>query len=216
MLGLVRDRAGDAAVTGWLAAASVCQETAAEQLGLIAAAALSTGLRGSLAISGDVMPLLLAPPLQGAGSVVVAGTGSCVLAGDGTRVRQAGGHEYLGSDEASAFDLGMAGLRAACRALDDVGEPTALTTGLAEKLGADPRAAARRLALCAFPKQQVAALAPAVCGAWTDGDQVATGIVTAAITCLAETAAALRRCAGTPPSAGSVLTGGGLTGCEPC
>lgn len=215
LLGFVRERAGDTPVSGWLASASVCQETAGEQLGLIEAAAGAAELRGSLMISGDVTPLLLAPPLSGQGSVVVVGTGSCVLAGDGVRIRQAGGHEYLGSDEASAFDLGMAGLRAACRALDGVDRPTALAAGLEARLGADPRAAARRLALQAFPKQRVAALAPAVCAAWTDGDQVARAIVAAAVTRLAETAAALRQAADTPAAAGSVLTGGALTGCPP-
>ena len=213
VFGLISAEAGQEPVSGWLATASVGPETAGEQLGLIAAAAERAGLRGSLRVSGDVLPLLLAPPLRGSGSVLVVGTGSCVLAGHGGQVRRAGGHEYLGSDEASAFDLGLAGLRAACRALDGAGEPTALATGLAGALGADPRAAARRLALRPFPKQQVAALAPVVCAAWAAGDAVASQIVAAAIEHLARTAAALRRAAATPGCAGSVLTGGVLSGC---
>jgi N-acetylglucosamine kinase-like BadF-type ATPase len=213
VFGFVRDHAGGEPVSGWLATASVSPETAGEQLSLMAAAAERAGLRGSLRVSGDVLPLLLAPPLYGVGSVLAVGTGSCVLAGDGGQVRMAGGHGYLGSDQGSAFDLGMAGLRAACRALDGAAQATALAALLSAELGSDPRAAARRMALRPFPKQQVAALAPVVCAAWTGGDQVARQIVTAAIGQLARTAAALRLAAGTPAGAGSVLTGGVLTGC---
>ena len=213
MFDFVRDHADGQPVSGWLATASVSPETAGEQLGMIAAVAEGAGLRGSLRVSGEVLPLLLAPPLRGAGSVLVAGTGSCVAASDGSQVRTAGDHEYFGSDDGSAFDLGMAGLRAACRALDGTAEATALTAGLAAELGGDPRAAARLLAERPFPKQQVAALALAVCAAWTGGDQVAGQIVTAAISHLARTAATLRLAAGTPTGAGSVLTGGVLTGC---
>jgi N-acetylglucosamine kinase-like BadF-type ATPase/dTDP-4-dehydrorhamnose reductase len=213
MFGFIRGQAGGAPVSGWLATASVSPGTAGEQLGLIAAAAERAGVRGRLRVSGDLLPLLLAPPLGGVGSVVVIGTGSCALAGDGRQVRTAGGHEYLGSDQGSAFDLGLAGLRAACQALDGTAAPTALTAGLAAVLGGDPRAAARRLALRPFPKQPVAALAPAVCSAWTGGDKVARQIVAVAIAQLARTAAALRQAAGTPTDAGSVLTGGVLTGC---
>ncbi|MYW04695.1 hypothetical protein GT354_41790, partial [Streptomyces sp. SID3343] len=67
-----------------------------------------------------------------------------------------GGCEYLGSDEGSAYALGLAGLRAAVRGLDGRGPATALFAA------AGPRELARRLAGEPFPKAAVAELAPQV------------------------------------------------------
>ncbi|MYW01929.1 hypothetical protein GT354_27370, partial [Streptomyces sp. SID3343] len=74
---------GDGPSTGWLATASVGVDTPSAEIDRFAAAAHAAGLTGSLVVSGDVPPLLLAPPLAGRGVVVVAGTGSAVVAGAG-------------------------------------------------------------------------------------------------------------------------------------
>jgi dTDP-4-dehydrorhamnose reductase len=213
-LRFVGDVAGDREVRGWLASATVSPETAGAELETITEAAADAGVRGTVTVSGDMIPLLLAGPLRGAGSVVVVGTGSGLLAGDGQGgLRRAGGYEYLGSDEGSAFDLGLAGLRSACRAIDGRGRPTRLVGALEDHLGADLPTASRRLAALAHPKRTVAALAPAVCATWLGGDPVAAGIVEDAVDQLASFTARLRRRASCPAGAGTVITGGVATGC---
>ncbi|MCW2859091.1 MAG: Xylose isomerase domain protein barrel, partial [Actinoallomurus sp.] len=107
---------------GWVATAAVDLtggEDEALRLGELARAA---GVRGRLLVSNDAVPWLVAPPLSGRGVVLVCGTGSGFVAADGESVMwRVGGCEYLGSDEGSAFALGLAGLRAAVRAADGRG-----------------------------------------------------------------------------------------------
>jgi dTDP-4-dehydrorhamnose reductase/N-acetylglucosamine kinase-like BadF-type ATPase len=216
VLGYVRDQAGGAAADGWLACAAVSPSAAAGQLGLIAAEAEAAGPPGTLTVSGDVLPLLLAPPLGGAGAVAAVGTGTGLYAGDGTgRVRRAGGYEYLASDEGSAFDLGLAGLRAAGRALDGTGPPTALLAALQDRLRAELPEAARRLAGAPYPKAAVAALAPVVGQAWADGDEVAGELGRTAARQVAMATARLRALAGVPAGAPTVIAGGVVTGSPP-
>src|SRR5487761_1702159 len=103
----------------WLASASVDAATAAGEIRRCAAAARMAGLRAELVLSNDATPLLLAVAPEVGHVVAVCGTGTGFLA---TSRRSApvrvGGCEYLGSDEGSAFDLGLTGLRAAVRGLD--------------------------------------------------------------------------------------------------
>jgi len=216
VLCLVRDAAEGREVRGWLASAAVSPETVGEQFRTISTAAARVGLRGTVTISNDTVPLLLAGPLHGEGCVVVVGTGSAFLAGDGQgRMTRAGGYEYLVSDEASAFDLGFAALRAAGRAWDGRGRPTGLVEALEARLGAELPTAARRLAALAYPKHAVAALAPVVCRTWLEGDPVAASIVIDAIDQLASFTALVRRNAPCSPTAGTVITGGVAAGCAP-
>ncbi|MEU4235602.1 sugar nucleotide-binding protein [Nonomuraea sp. NPDC026600] len=216
VLSLVRKAVGGVPVLGWLASATVSAETADEQVRLIQQAATEAGVRGTVMISNDAIPLLLAPPLLGSGSVVIVGTGSGFLAGNGDGgVMRAGGYEYLASDEASAFDMGLAALRAACRALDGRGRPTRLLPELEEQLGEPLPSAARRLAALAHPKGAVAALAPVVCRAWLDDDPVACGIIATAVDQLSSATAMLRNRAGCHDEASTVITGGVATGCPP-
>jgi N-acetylglucosamine kinase-like BadF-type ATPase len=122
------------------------------------------------------------PSLAGRGIVVVCGTGTGFLGSDGAGVSaQAGGCEYLGSDEGGAFDLGMNGLRAAVRGLDGRGPTTRLTEAMAEAAGRSVPELARSLAAEPHPKQRVAELAPIVCRTWLSGDDVAAGIVGMAV-----------------------------------
>ncbi|SFD47415.1 TIM barrel protein [Streptomyces aidingensis] len=178
---LARRAAGRDAV-GWLATAAYEPSGGARVAEQVARLAGDAGLPGRLAVSNDTVPWLLAPPLHGRGVVAVCGTGSGFLAraehGGPVRV---GGCEYLGSDEGSAFDLGLAGLRAAVRAADGRAGPTALTGLLAGRFGMPAPEAARSLAGRAFPKAAVAALAPLVCRAWRDGDATAGALVRAAL-----------------------------------
>jgi N-acetylglucosamine kinase-like BadF-type ATPase len=168
----VRRQLGHRPGVGWFASATVDERTGpAESERLVPAVPDGT----SLVLSNDIVPMLWGPPaLAGTGVAVVCGTGAGFLArrGDG-RTAQAGGCEYLGSDEGSAFDLGLRGLRAAIRAGDGRGPATAVTERIREQAGAAPAELARALAGEPFPKARVAALAPAVGAAWRAGDPVA-------------------------------------------
>ena len=203
--------------TGWIATATVGLGDAGDEPRRLRDVARDAGLRGRLFVSNDSVPWLFAPPLRGRGVVVVCGTGSGFVSGDGEGAPyRVGGCEYLGSDEGSAFALGLAGLRAAVRAGDGRGPATAITarlTALAE--GRSPAELARELAAEAFPKAAVAALAPAVCDAWLDGDDAAAALVSDAVGELVLGVRAARDRAGLTGDWSVAAGGGVLRGCPP-
>jgi N-acetylglucosamine kinase-like BadF-type ATPase len=200
----------------WLASASVSPATAAEEKSRCTAAAQAAGLRAELVLSNDVTPLLLGAPPNVGHAVIVCGTGSQVLATDGRCAPvRVGGCECLGSDEGSAFDLGLFGLRAAVRGLDGRGQPTALSDMLAAQAGEPVPELARRLARTPFPKAVVAALAPVVLRAWLNADQVATGLVDTMISELVLAVRAGRDRAGITAGWRVSVVGGAMTGCPP-
>ncbi|MYS83215.1 BadF/BadG/BcrA/BcrD ATPase family protein [Embleya scabrispora] len=198
--------------TGWFASSTITMDTAPGAIDRLAAIARERGFRGRLVISGDVPPLLLAPPLSGRGVVVVSGTGSACVASAGPDAGPPvviGGCEYLGSDEGSAYALGEAGLRAAVRGADGRGRPTTLFAA------SGPRELARRLAAGPFPKAAVAALAPEVCVAWQAGDAVAGEVVRGGLDELVTGVRAARDAAGLTGTWRAVLNGGVFRGCPP-
>ena len=154
----------------WLASASIDRSNAAAELRRCTAAAQAAGLYAELVVTNDVTPLILGAPPDVGHVVVVCGTGSAFLATNGrSALVRVGGCEYLGSDEGSAFDLGLRGLRAAVCALDGRGQRTALSELLAAEAGMPVPELSRKLAGMPFPKAAVAALAPVVLRAWLDG-----------------------------------------------
>ena len=200
----------------WLAAAALDPAAPGRAASWLAAAARAAGLAGDLVISNDLSPLLLAGP-AGVGHVVaVCGTGSGFTATDGrSPPRRIGGCEYLASDEGSAFDLGLRGLRAAVRGLDGRAARTTLTSRLARGGRAGLPGLARTLAQTPFPKAAVAALAPVVVRAWQDGDQVAGQLVADAIGELLLGVRAARDAAGLTAGWRLTSTGGVLAGSPP-
>lgn len=208
---IVADAAAGRPSVGWLAAASIVAETVHSEISAISRL-LPAGSR-LLAVSNDAVPMLYSPPLSDRGVVVVAGTGSGYLGGDGATVLALGSYEYLGSDQGSAFDIGLQGLRAALRAADGIGPPSALPGALSRQAGADIAVAARRLAALPFPKQAVARLAPAVIRCWLERDEVAGSVITAAVQALAAGAAQMRRVLRLTMADGTVLAGGVVAGC---
>jgi N-acetylglucosamine kinase-like BadF-type ATPase len=187
----------------WLASASVDPATAGTETHRCTEAASAAGLRAELVISNDQTPLLLDAPPGTGHVIIICGTGSGFLATDGRSAPvRVGGCEYLGSDEGSAFDLGLFGLRAAARGLDGRGPRTALAGLLAQEYGVPVPELARKLAREPFPKSVVAALAPVVLQAWLDGDKVAEALVGDAISELATGARAARDAAGIGPGDG--------------
>jgi len=184
-----------------------------DEMTWLVALARSAGLRGDLVISNDVTPLVLDVPAGTGHVVAVCGTGSAFVASDGmSPLCRVGGCEYLGSDEGSAFDLGLRGLRASVRGLDGRAERTALADLLASETGAPAIELARTLARAPFPKSAVAALAPLVLHAWRQGDAVAARLVTDAIGELALGVRAARDAAALRPGWRLSATGGVLAG----
>jgi N-acetylmuramic acid 6-phosphate etherase len=109
--------------------------------------------------------------------VLVVGTGAVALGvGRDGRQRRVDGHGLLLGDAGSGARLGQEGLRAALRALDGAGPPTALSGPARQVLTADPDSPG---ALAAF--------APAVLAAAEGGDGVARRIVDDAVAALAAT-----------------------------
>ncbi|GAA4035042.1 BadF/BadG/BcrA/BcrD ATPase family protein [Allokutzneria multivorans] len=207
----IRAGSGDRMTTGWLATATVDANAPGRELDRLTRLAREAGLGGTMVISRDVLPLLVAPPLRGRGVAVVCGTGSGFLASDGEREPiSVGGCEYLGSDEGSAFAMGLSGLRAGVRATDGRGPATALSTALGSGSVQD---LARSLAAQPFPKSTVAALSSAVCRCWLEGDAVAGEIVTGALTDMVDAVRAARDRAGLSGSWSATLTGGVFQGC---
>ena len=217
LLGDVATALGGEPGAGWIATAAVDLTEVGDEPDRLRDLARAAGVRGRLVVSNDSVPWLVAPPLAGRGVVLVCGTGSGFIAADGvTGPCRVGGCEYLGSDEGSAFALGLAGLRAAVRADDGRGPATTIRTRLTELAGGrSPAELARDLAAEAFPKAAVAALAPAVCDAWLDGDEPAAELVEAA---LGELVLGVRAGRDRARLSGewSVAAGGGvLRGCPP-
>jgi sugar phosphate isomerase/epimerase/N-acetylglucosamine kinase-like BadF-type ATPase len=202
---------------GWIATAAVDLTEGGDEPDRLRDLARAAGVRGRLLVSNDSVPWLVAPPLSGRGVVLVCGTGSGFIASDGVNGPcRVGGCEYLGSDEGSAFALGLAGLRAAVRAGDGRGPATTIGARLTALTdGRSPAELARELAAEAFPKAAVAALAPAVSDAWLDGDEWAGELVSTALGELVLGVRAGRDRAGLK-GAWSVAAGGGvLRGCPP-
>jgi N-acetylglucosamine kinase-like BadF-type ATPase len=192
----------------------VDQGTAAEETRRCRAAARAANLHAELVISNDVTPLVLDAPPGVGHVVVVCGTGAGFLATDGRSAPvRVGGCEYLGSDEGSAFDLGLRGLRAAVRGLDGRGRRTVLSDLLAAQAGAPAPELARWLAGTPFPKSALAALAPVVLRAWLAADPVAGEIVDAAIGELVTGARAARDAAAVGSGWRLSVVGGVVTGC---
>lgn len=198
-LSWVRDFAGPG-TTGWIASASVAQGepgsavSAVAAVDAVAVAVRAAGLTGLIAVSSDVTPLLLGPPLRGSGFVLVGGTGSTCLAGgpDGRAVR-IGGHEYVLSDEGSGYQIGLRGLRAALRSAEGSGPTTLLADehddlpGYARYLASSPQA-----------KAEIAAFATHVIDCGERGDQVAGQIVAEAAADLVSLIVAASRRLGCP------------------
>ena len=164
----------------WLASASIGPGSPGRELERILGVAQKTGFSGEIIVSNDAAPLALGLPTGGGCVVAVCGTGSCFVGNDGRNAPiRVGGCEYLASDEGSAFDLGMRGLRAAVRGRDGRGRPTALTNLFERRAGTSLSELGRTLALNPFPKTAVAELAPIVVEAWLDGDAVAGELIDA-------------------------------------
>ena len=129
------------------------------------------------------------------GVVVIAGTGSIAFGRNAEgRTARTGGWGYIFGDEGSAFDIARQALRAALRAEEGWGPPTALRQVLADATGsADANGALHRFYAPDWPRPRVAALAPLVDEAASTGDPVACDILHNAAQQLAMLTSAVRQ-----------------------
>jgi N-acetylglucosamine kinase-like BadF-type ATPase len=135
------------------------------------------GAPGAVHLTHDAAAALAAGSPDLTGILVVSGTGSVVYgrAADG-REHWVGGRGPVLGDEGSGFDIGREALRAAARAADNCGPPTALGRLIPARLGlADLEDLIAWVS--PFAKDRIASVAPIVFEAAADGDAVAEGIV---------------------------------------
>ncbi|GAA2038625.1 BadF/BadG/BcrA/BcrD ATPase family protein [Catenulispora yoronensis] len=151
--------------------------------------------------------------LAGPGVTIAAGTGTAVLAlnAQGRSASRDGWGPLVG-DRGSAYAVGLAGLQAAGRALDEAGPATALAAALERHLGGRDLAALRRLYSNPVAVTEVAAFARDVAEAARDGDAVAVAIFRDAAGDLAATAAAAARAVGLAGDDAAAALTGGLAG----
>ncbi|HXG45739.1 MAG TPA: BadF/BadG/BcrA/BcrD ATPase family protein [Gemmatimonadales bacterium] len=128
-------------------------------------------------VTGDIEIALAAAFEDRPGIVVTAGTGSIAVARDPFgRLHRAGGFGWQMGDEGSGYAVGRAALGAIGRAADGRSPKTALTGLVMALTHCDNLDALIRWAAAANPAE-VAALAPAVFRAASEGDTVAAGIL---------------------------------------
>jgi N-acetylglucosamine kinase-like BadF-type ATPase len=129
------------------------------------------------------------------GIVTIAGTGSIAFGRNAAgRTARTGGWGYIFGDEGSGFDIARQALRAALRAEEGWGPPTALGRALLDATGsADANAVLHRFYTPDWPRSRVATLAPLVDEAAMAGDAVARDILHNAAQQLAVLTSAVRQ-----------------------
>lgn len=138
-------------------------------------------------VVNDCEIVLEAGAEAGWGIALIAGTGAISFgkSPDGERSR-AGGWGYLVGDEGSAYDIAREGLRAVLRASDGRGAPTQLVEAILSHFKVERASAlvpvvyrhnAGDAGTSPMRPDQMAALAPLVTQAASEGDAVAQGIV---------------------------------------
>ena len=195
---------GEAVRQAWSAAGRAPRPVAALAMGLTGVTSADTP-EAALAVqlAGRVVSAALVcadndalPALKGAhggqpGIICIAGTGAITLGVDAAgRLERAGGWGWLLGDEGSAFWIGREGLRAALRAQEGLGLPSALLAAFQAHFLVKDMIQVKRVVFGAgFAAQGFAALAALVAVAADNGDEVAAGIFRQAG---AELAAAVR------------------------
>ncbi|MDR3229746.1 MAG: hypothetical protein LBT53_10170 [Puniceicoccales bacterium] len=153
-------------------------------------------------VENDTRALHAATFGLGSGVVLIVGTGSkCYGRTADGREWEAGGVDYLVSDEGSAFDLAIRGVKAALRALDGRGQETALRElifgalklteygQISQRLHQDSLENPGQ----AMTKTEIASLAKYVTQACADGDAVARKVVEDALDSVIETVVAVAK-----------------------
>ncbi len=188
--------------------------------GLMASGACETVARALMAELGpervlltqDLHPIVFADSGHAPVLLAIAGTGSGVLAQNPGAWRHFGGRGHVFGDDGGAYQVAIAGLRAAAEAFDGAGPETALVEALPVAAGVLDFRALTRWSLQAA-KSDVAALARTVDNSAETGDVVALDCIRNQAGALARlTGAAFRWLNAQPPVA--VLMHGGMFDCS--
>jgi N-acetylglucosamine kinase-like BadF-type ATPase len=151
------------------------------------------GLARAVTVEHDAAAALAGGLALEPGVVIIAGTGSVAFGTDASARRaRAGGWGPLLDDEGSGYAIGRAVLRAAMRAHDGRGEPTALAGAVADRFGMTSLAALK-VAVRGIGIHEIAAVASLAADAAHAGDAVATAILDHAGQGLAAMVAAVAR-----------------------
>jgi N-acetylglucosamine kinase-like BadF-type ATPase len=141
------------------------------------------GYKARVLVVNDALVALEAGAPGRPGVVVIAGTGSIAYGrNDRNQAARAGGWGYVLGDEGSGYWIGRAALRAVLREADRRGPATQLTERLLDYYGV-PRAQdlIHQVYAATLRPAAIAALAGCVMSAFSDGDQVAIGILRGAV-----------------------------------
>ncbi len=168
--------------------------------------------QSAIEVHKDIVTALAGASRAQPGVIVIAGTGAVAYGEqDGGRRAIADGWGYIMGDEGSAYDIGCAALRAACRAEDGRGPETVLLQRIPAHFDlADLRAVHRAIYSHALTRPQVASLAQVVGQAAHAGDAVAQGLLAEAGHRLGKSALAVIRRLGGLATGLPVFTTGGV------
>jgi N-acetylglucosamine kinase-like BadF-type ATPase len=153
------------------------------------------GYKAKTLVVNDALVALEAGAPGQPGVVVIAGTGSISYGrNDRNQAARAGGWGFMLGDEGSGYWIGRAALRAVLRAADRRGPATKLTDLLLDFYGV-ARAAdlIHQVYSGTLRPSAIAALAKCVQSAFTDGDEVAIGILRSAADQLESSALSVAR-----------------------
>jgi len=172
------------------------------------------GLDAPVVLESDLLATYFSGTDRPDGYAVIAGTGAGAIRVEGGRqVAVADGLGWLLGDEGSAYWLGREAVRASIAAIGGTGPPTALTGAVSEALldGPPPTPPPRHRsalirAVNARPPVALAALAPLVTRAETEGDVVAAAVCDAAAERLIKILADVRD----PADPGPLVTAGSV------
>lgn len=146
---------------------------------LLESALAENGWKGKTTLAGD-QEIALAGAIDGPGAILIAGTGSiCYGRTAEGRLFRVGGFGYLIDDEGSGYAIGRDILISVVRAYDGRGNQTSLTEKVTRKLGAgkeDLQTMMTWLYSADTGKKDIAALAPLLRDALSEGDEAARGI----------------------------------------
>jgi len=153
------------------------------------------GYKARVLIVNDALVALETGAPGQAGVVVIAGTGSIAYGrNEQNQAARAGGWGYVLGDEGSGYWIGRAALRAVPREADRRGPATRLTGLLLHYYGVTrAQDLIAQVYQGALRPSAIAALAQCVQGAFSDGDQVAIGILRGAADQLESSAMSVAR-----------------------
>lgn len=183
-----------------------------EGLDIIRGWADVVSLAKKVSVANDATLLFAAGTPEGWGLAIICGTGTIAFTLDRNgKDGRAGGWGYLLGDEGSAWQVGLSGLRAACRSADRAGPPTKLLDAFLANLGTrDPRDFIPATYRGVWDRAAIAGLAPLVVETAQAGDDVAHKLVVHQVTELARTANAAVEGNNLPKLGLPVAVAGGL------